>query len=204
MTGEERDQQLYRYPGSTVLRNRLDIRDAEGLEFAERMLVRQRMEEGCPNGDFDLTHLQAIHRHLFQDVYEWAGEIRLVPMAKGESQFFPPNRIGLAMQDIHSRILKLDYLRDLRPDQFAQEAANIIGDVNVVHPFREGNGRAQVLYLQQLGERAGHKIDLTRLERERWIEASIRASQAVPNYDPMRDCIHEAMPSLTRNRGLKF
>jgi len=203
MTGEERDQQLYRYPGSTVLRNRLDIRDAEGLEFAERVLVRQRMEEGCPGGDFDLTHLQAIHHHLFQDVYDWAGEIRLVPLAKSESRFFPPDRIGLAMQDIHSRIVKQGYLRGLRPDRFAQEAASIIGDVNVVHPFREGNGRAQVLYLQQLGERAGHKIDLTRLERERWIEASIRASRADPDYDPMRDCIRDAMPGRDRDRGME-
>lgn len=202
MTGDERDQQLYRYPGSTVLRNRLEIRDAEGLEFAERVLVRQRMEEGCPGGDFDLAHLQAIHRHLFQDVYEWAGEIRRVPLAKGESRFFPPDRIGLAMQDIHSRIVKQNYLRGLPSDRFAQEAARVIGDVNVVHPFREGNGRTQVIYLQQLGERAGHTVDLTRLECERWIEASIRASRADPDYEPMRDCIRAAMPSRGRNRSM--
>lgn len=203
MNGEERDQQLYRYPGSTVLRNRLDIRDAEGLEFAERVLVRQRMEEGCPGGDFDLAHLQAIHRHLFQDVYDWAGEIRLVPLAKGGSRFFPPDRIGLAMQDIHSRIVKQEYLRGLRPDRFAHEAARIIGDVNVVHPFREGNGRTQAIYLQQLGERARHKIDLTRLERERWIEASISASRADPDYDPMRDCIRAAMSGRDRDRDVE-
>ena len=87
----------YQYPGSAVLRNKLDIRDAKALDFAERMLVRQRMGEGCPGGDFDLTPLQVIHRHLFQGVYEWAGETRQVPLAKGDSHFFPPNRIGLAM-----------------------------------------------------------------------------------------------------------
>ena len=147
--------------------------------------------------------MQALHRHLFQDVYEWAGELRRVPLAKGESRFFPPDRIGLAMQDIHSRILKQNYLRGLRPDRFAEEAGTIIGDVNIVHPFREGNGRTQAIYLQQLGERAGHEVDLTRLDRECWIKASIRASQADPDYEPMRACIREAMPSLTRDRGME-
>lgn len=202
MSGDERDQQLYRYPGSAVLRNKLDMRDAKALDFAERMLVRQRMEEGCPGGDFDLPHLQVIHRHLFQDVYEWAGETRQVPLAKGDSHFFPPNRIGLAMQDIHSRIVKRDYLRGLRPERFAEEAGTIIGDINLVHPFREGNGRAQAIYLGQLGKRAGHKIDLTRLEQKRWIEASIRASRATPDYEPMRECIRKAMPGFTRVRDM--
>lgn len=194
MNGESLDEQLYLYPGTMVLRNKLGIQDADALDYAERMLVRDRMAQGCPGGDFDLGHLQAIHRHLFQDVYDWAGQIRRVPLSKGKSRFFPPDRIRLAMQDIHSRIVKQNYLRGLRPDRFAEEAARIIGDVNVVHPFREGNGRTQAIHLQQLGERARHTVDLTRLDRERWIEASIRASRADPDYEPMQACIREAMP----------
>lgn len=203
MNGESLDEQLYLYPGTKVLRNRLGIQNAEALDYAERMLARDRMAQGCPGGDFDLAHLQAIHRHLFQDVYEWAGEIRRVPLAKGESRFFPPDRIGLAMQDIHSRIVKQNYLRGLRPNQFAEGAGTIIGDVNTVHPFREGNGRTQLIYLQQLGERGDQEVDLERFDREKWTEASIRASQANPDYEPMRACIREAMPSLTRDRGME-
>lgn len=199
MTGDERDQQLYRYPGAAVLRNKFDIRDSAALDHAERVHVRQRMEEGCPSGDFDLDHLCAIHRHLFQDVYDWAGDIREVPLAKGESRFFPPNRIALAMQDIHGRIRKRGYLRDLDPNRFAEEAAEIIGDLNLIHPFRDGNGRTQLLYLKQLAEQAGQTIDLTRLDRETWIEASIKANRARPDYDPMRQCIRDAVQDHTRD-----
>lgn len=203
MNGESLDVQLYLYPGTKILRNKLGIQDVDALNYAERMLVRDRMVQGCPGGDFDLAHLQAIHRHLFQDVYDWAGEIRRVPLSKGKSRFFPPDRIGLAMQDIHSRIVKQDHLRGLRPDRFAAAAARIIGDVNVVHPFREGNGRTQAIYLQQLGERARHPIDLARLDRERWIEAFICASRADPDYDPMRDCICAAMPGRDRDQDIE-
>lgn len=199
MSDDQRDETLYRYPDSRVLRNKLDLRDASALAYAERMLVRQRMEEGCPTGDFDLPHLQDIHRHLFQDVYEWAGEIREVPLRKGSSQFFEPQRIGLAMQDIHARIKKQNYLSDLPADIFADEAGTILGDLNLVHPFREGNGRTQLIYLKQLSEAAGHEIDLTKIKRDQWIEASIEASRAAPNYNPLRQCIAETMPHLNRS-----
>ena len=76
-------------PDYTVLRNRLNTRDAMTLEAAERQFVAQRLLEAVPTGDFDLAHLKAIHRHLFQDVYAWAGEVRTVEIAKGESRFQP-------------------------------------------------------------------------------------------------------------------
>ena len=82
-----RDRDYCYPPDYTVLRNRLDIRDAPALEAAERQFVAQRLLEPVPAGDFDLAHLKAIHRHLFQDVYEWAGDVRTVEIAKGESRF---------------------------------------------------------------------------------------------------------------------
>ncbi len=200
MTGGDRDQELYRYPGSTVLRNRLDIRQKEALDYAERMLVRQRLEEGCPLGDFDLAHLRTIHRHCFQDVYHWAGEVRLVPLAKGESRFCPPDRIEPALRGIHTRVVELDFLRGLSADRFAHAAAMIIGGIDVVHPFRDGNGRALLVYLQQLGQKAGHRVELTRLDRERWIDASIRAGRDDPEHDPMRACIRAAIPGRRHKR----
>ena len=73
-------------PDYIVLRNRLDIRDAPAVE---RQLVAQRLLEPVPAGDYGLAHLKAIHRHLFQDVYAWAGEVRTAEIAKGESRFQP-------------------------------------------------------------------------------------------------------------------
>ena len=87
-------------PDYTVLRNRLDIRDAPALEAAERQFVAQRLLEAVPTGDFDLAHLTAIHRHLFQDVYAWAGEIRTVEMTKGGSRFQPRRFIAAGMADV--------------------------------------------------------------------------------------------------------
>lgn len=165
----------YLYPGTGVLRNKLDIRDGGQLDRVERRLATARLAEGVPRGDFDLDHLRAIHRHLFQDVYDWAGEIRTVEIAKGGSQFQFRQYIETGMADVHRRLVARDFLRGLSAASFAEEAGTIIGDVNYVHPFREGNGRTQLLYLEQLAERAGHRLDLTRLDRSRWMEASRRA-----------------------------
>ena len=84
-------------PDFTVLRNKLDIRDTRTLDAAERQFVAQRLLETVPTGDFDLAHLGAIHRHLFQDIYEWAGEIRVVEIAKGDSRFQPRRFIEAGM-----------------------------------------------------------------------------------------------------------
>lgn len=150
MNNAERDRKLYRYPDSDLLRNVPDIRDSETLELFERTASHQRIEEGAPTGNFDLAHLQAIHRHLFQDVYEWAGEVRRVDISKGGRWFHPHDRIETGMADVHRRLVSGKFLTGLGRKDFAQEAGAIIGDVNLVHPFREGNGRTQFQYLKQL------------------------------------------------------
>ncbi|MCX6415646.1 MAG: cell filamentation protein Fic, partial [Actinobacteria bacterium] len=82
------------YPGTDVLRNRLNITNAQELERAERALTFGRLVElrstGAGAGGFDFAHLQAIHRHVFQDVYEWAGQVRAVTLGKGTTQFCLP------------------------------------------------------------------------------------------------------------------
>ena len=71
MTGDD----PYLYPGTPVLRNKLGLTDPDQFDQMERRLVTQRIAEGVPTGVFDLAHLRAIHHHLFQDVYDWAGEL---------------------------------------------------------------------------------------------------------------------------------
>lgn len=131
----------YVYPGTTILRNKLDINDAEQLDAFERRMATQRAAEGIPTGDFDLAHLQAIHRHLFQDVYDWAGEIRIVELNKGGDQFMFRQYIQTGMADVHRRIVRAHYFKGTSQAEFAAGAGQIMGDVNYVHPFREGNGR---------------------------------------------------------------
>jgi len=181
----------YLYPDSELLRNKIGIRSPALLDQIERRLVAQRVTEGIPNGRFDLQHLQAIHRHLFQDVYDWAGEIRTVELAKGGSRFQFRRFIGTGMADVHRRLLQSGFLRGLNRAQFADAAGVIMGDVNHAHPFREGNGRTQLLYLEQLAEQAGHPLDLTRLDPQTWLTAS-RAANA-GNYAPMAEAIGRAL-----------
>jgi cell filamentation protein len=181
----------YFYAGTDVLQNRFSITDADELERMERFIVEQRIAEGCPLGTFDLDHLRAIHYHLFQDVYEWAGELRTVSMVKGDSSFIPHDRIEMGMADVHRRLVNANFLRELDAWAFAAKAGEIIGDVNHVHPFREGNGRTQLQYLQLLAEQAGHSIDLTRFERDAWIKASIESN--AKSCGLMIDHIHQAI-----------
>lgn len=185
-------------PHYTVLKNKLGIRDPDQLDAAERLFVTERMSQDVPAGDFDLAHLQAIHRHLFQDVYAWAGEIRTVEIAKGGSQFQPRQFIETGMADVHRRLAGQNYLQGRDPESFAREAGRIIGDVNYVHPFREGNGRTQFEYLAQLAERAGHPLDLKRITPEQWISASRSAHQG--EYDPISQAIGRAMGCLSETK----
>ncbi len=157
------------------------------MEVIERRLVSQRAAEGIPTGRFDLTHLRAIHRHLFQDIYDWAGQLRTVEIAKGGHQFQFRRFIETGMADIHGRLKKARFLRNLDQDEFARAAGVIIGDVNYVHPFPEGNGRTQLFYLEQLAEKAGHPIDLGLIDPERWMAASKAAHRG--DYKPMGEVL---------------
>ena len=177
----------YVYPGTRVLRNKLGILDLAKFEYFEREIVLMRAREGIPSGNFDLKHLRAIHRHLFQDIFDWAGEIRTVEISKDDSQFQFRQYIETGMADVHRRLVASDFLKGLKPGEFSTEAAKIIGDVNYVHPFREGNGRTQLQYLKQLSERAGHPLDLTRIDALGWLEGSKEAHHA--RYDRMAELI---------------
>lgn len=173
----------YLHPTRPVLRNKLGIFDADRLNAVERLLVTQRISEGAPVGDFDLPHLCAIHRHLFQDIYDWAGEPRTVEIAKDGHRFQLRRFITTGMADVHRRLRETNFLRDRDTAAFANAAAVIIGDVNFVHPFRDGNGRTQLQYLQLLARQAGHSLDLTRLTSVGWLDASRAAHDG--EYGPM-------------------
>jgi cell filamentation protein len=181
----------YVYPGTPVLRNRLGLTDSGQLDKVERRLVAQRIAEGSPTGGFDLAHLRAIHRHMFQDIYAWAGELRTVEIAKGGHQFQFRQYIETGMADVHRRLEQAAFLRGLSAGAFAEAAGPIMGDVNYVHPFREGNGRAQLQYLEQLAEQAGHPIDLARIDPDRWLEASRRSHDG--DHAPMAAEIARAL-----------
>jgi cell filamentation protein len=181
----------YCYGGSSVLINRFEILDAVALNQAERIFAIQRAKQGIPSGSFNLAHLKAIHHHLFQDIYDWAGEIRTVEIAKGGNQFQFCRYIETGMADVHGRLLKQNFLKGLNADRFAEAAGVIMGDINYIHPFREGNGRTQVYYLQQLCREAGYVLQIGRLEPDAWLAASVASFSG--DYALMADCIRGAI-----------
>jgi len=154
----------YVYSGTTVLKNKLGLTDPATLAAFERRMVAQRAAEGIPSGNFDLAHLRAIHRHLFQDVYEWAGEVRTTELAKGSRQFMFQRFIERGVADVAKRIAVAAPYSGWPQSAFADEAGRLIGDINYVHPFREGNGRTQLQFLKQLAEFAGWLLDLREIE----------------------------------------
>ncbi|HEY5054638.1 MAG TPA: Fic family protein, partial [Acidobacteriaceae bacterium] len=132
-----------------------------------------RAEEPLPAGEFDSAHYRSVHRHLFQDVYEWAGQYRTVRMAKGSNTFCYPENIPAQMDLLFRSIREGEAFADLSRDPFLNEIARFLAELNAIHPFREGNGRTQLSFAGLLGATFGHPFDFERLDRERFLQAMI-------------------------------
>ena len=163
----------YCYPGSTVLKNKADLQTAEALEAFETAMTFARSEEPLPRGRLSVRHYRAVHHHLFQDVYVWAGEFRTVRLAKGTSAFCYPENIRSEMNRIFAWLKQEHFLRERARTEFATGAAHFLAELNAIHPFREGNGRTQLTFLAMLADRAGHSLDLNRLDPEQILAAMI-------------------------------
>jgi cell filamentation protein len=163
----------YCYPGTTVLKNKLDLRDAEELAAFEAEVSDTRADEEIPAGDLDFTHFKTIHRHLFQDVYDWAGEVRTVRISKDGSMFCYPENIESEATKLFTKLEQDNFLSDRTSKEFAQEAAHFLADLNAIHAFREGNGRTQLSFFLLLADQAGHPIDLDAFDPETFLDAII-------------------------------
>lgn len=167
----------YCYPNSFTLINKLNIQDPSLLNDAERKITATRLLEIKSKpipGSFDLKHLQAIHKYLFQDIYSWAGELRTVNIAKG-NQFCNCMYMESGFNTIYSQLKKDGYLIGIPPDHIYERLAYYLGELNVIHPFREGNGRAQRVYIESLANISGYHIDFSDITGHDMIEASADA-----------------------------
>ncbi len=155
----------YLIPGTNVLRNRLELTSGEDLSAAEADLsfVRalQLLDEPVP-GTNDLQELRRIHFHLFQDVYDWAGQLRTIDVRKnvpGAEFFLPVGFIELAASNCFSELAEADHLVGLSRQEFVEQLAYHYEKINYVHPFREGNGRMQRIYWNRVASAAGWQLD---------------------------------------------
>lgn len=168
------------YPGTQVLRNIPGIRDEATLrdfEYEQTKLRIEELREQPIPGKFDLAHLKAIHAHVFQDVYEWAGQIRTVGISKNGDRFAQPAFIEGAGKQLGAALAKEDFLRGHEKPQMVERLAFHYAEWNALHPFREGNGRATRELIGQLAREAGYDLDQTRIDnsKDQWNDAARRS-----------------------------
>lgn len=184
----------YVYPGIGVLRNLAGLRDPGTLADHEAQTSTLRLAQLAAlrlEGGYDLPHLQEFHRFIFQDVYSWAGKLRSVPLAKPGSMFALPEHIESYTTEVLRGLAGEGHLRGLPRDKFAERLTHYYAEINAVHPFREGNGRAQRAFLRQLALDAGHTLTWEHLDSEALVRASQRSLQG--DNLPMRDLIEKVL-----------
>ena len=167
----------YLYPGTNTLKNLAGITSSDELQHLEAVLTSYRSSQliRAPlQGNFDVRHLRALHQHIFQDLYEWAGTFRTVNIGKqGEFWFCRPEFILQALTDLFAELRKENNLSGTSIRRFCSRTAYYLGELNAVHPFREGNGRTQREFVRELGVKAGFHVDWRIATREEIYSISI-------------------------------
>jgi cell filamentation protein len=158
---------------STVLVNNLDLREQAELDAFEAEISSARADEPLPEGKLDFAHYKAVHHHLFQDVYEWAGKPRTVRTFKAGNPFCFPENIESQATKLFGELQADSFLQGLDGSAFAEKAAHFLAELNVIHAFREGNGRSQLTFFALLADFAGHPIDLDKLDPHEMLDAMI-------------------------------
>lgn len=182
--------------GQGVMRNLREWRSAEALSSYEYRMTgaRQRQllaQPGLIARTFDAAHVRAIHRHLFQDVYEWAGAFRGVNMAKGSGRGFGDVKTGEVeryLGDVH-RLVTGTTWAELDREQFGECAASVFAYLNQAHPFREGNGRTSKVFMEHVAERSRFTFDYERVTPFEWNQASEFSRPDLYSYDPVPDSL---------------
>jgi cell filamentation protein len=162
------DDDPYVWPGTDCLKNLLGIRDREELHKAEHEVVRARrlqLDTAFLPGDYDTDHLRGFHRYLFQDVYDWAGQFRQGDISKDGQPFTPGGQLIERLDALFARVAARKLLVGMDWEPFVGGFALVYGDLNAIHPFREGNGRTQRAFLRQLAAHAGWTVDWSALGR---------------------------------------
>lgn len=196
----------YLYPDSKVLVNKLGIKDADKLSAAENRATAVRMlelERNPVKGTFDYKHLQAVHQAIFKDVYEWAGKPRTIGIEKPEAVLggrsvdyphpnhpVPQERLDARAEYAFAQLKKDDFLKGLNKEQFVAKAVKHTAEIWEAHPFREGNTRAVMTFMRQVGKNAGYNLDTEKAQSHRGIrDALVQAADG--NRGPLKEIFQQ-------------
>lgn len=198
---------FYPPPGDSTLRNRFDERDpsiAQQLEYVETAERYRELLAGevAIARTFDTTHLRAIHRHLFGDVYEWAGDYRTVNLRKSIGRDFADvttGEIDRYLADVQ-RLATDTPWTGLGRGQFVERAATVFAYLNQAHPFREGNGRTSKLFMEHVAEESSFTFDYSAVTPGEWNQASMLSAPDLYRYDPVPGSLVPVFEAITTER----
>lgn len=175
----------YTDPKTGLLRNIQDITNPDVLLFVESGAVTKRLQELYENPIKikGIESLFEIHKHLFQDIYTWAGEKRIVEISKDGKQFFPTTHFDNAFRYIEQLITEFKKIPKNNKKHLSEKLAEILDSVNYLHPFREGNGRTQREFLRLLALEKGLILNLNPPDNksvyERYMKGTIESDVAI-------------------------
>ena len=188
-------QSLYCYPDSNVLKNKLNIRNREELKQAEEEItaLKQYMLMESPiKGRFTKTQLMNIHRFLFEDIYPFAGHIRREQISKGDTMFFPPHLISQELDKVFAKLHSEKMLHATDKKRQIEHLSYIMSELNVIHPFREGNGRSIRELIRYMALYYGFSLDWSLVDRDTMIDAAVRSVvDSMAFYDIIVICVVE-------------
>lgn len=173
------------YENTTCLINKFDIRDEEKLKKVEADITfaKATILESNPISDkFDLEHYKAIHRFLFEDIYVWAGSFRTVDMAKKGTSFCSADQLDDVAKNCFGRLAENNLFSDLDRDEFVDAIVDFYCVTNMLHPFREGNGRTQRIFISQLIHHNGYDFDFSDIDSDDLMIATIQAANGVTDF----------------------
>lgn len=170
------------YEGTTCLINKLNIRDEAILSDYEAGLTiikTMALEKEPINGNFDFEHYKSIHKYLFEDLYDWAGEIRTVNLSKKGTQFADANEIERIAEACFKRLADNNYFQNMSFNDFIDNIVDFYCVTNMLHPFREGNGRVQRLFIAQLIRFNGYDINFNDIDSDELMIATIQSANGI-------------------------
>jgi len=187
----------YCYPGTDVLKNKLGIKDGNALTIAEREITSLKllMLYDMPIIEkFNFHNLCKIHKTIFEDIYEWAGLVRHGDfLSKGNSIFCRGQYIMENADKIMGNLQKENILRGLAKSKFIERTAYYMGEINALHPFREGNGRTCREFFRQLSLNANYTLDFSKSDKEELLTADIEAFNG--KYEKLIEILEKAINS---------
>lgn len=175
-------QSIYCYPGTNVLKNKLNIKDNKLLKTAEEEITLIKQMELLKNpikGNFSKSHLMNIHRFIFEDIYPFAGKIRREQISKADKTLYPPDLIDRELDKVFDKIKEKNMLKESDEEKVFDNLAYVMAELNIIHPFREGNGRSVREFIRLMAKRVGCDLNWGSIDKEKLLEASILS---VDNY----------------------